>query len=80
MKYKPSSAAQSYDCLPEDVFSRNLDILDGESADLLQHPDIQFSGHPDGLSTVSQSDTFRHQARSQYYDSGDSDDYAESDN
>ncbi|XP_029045660.1 uncharacterized protein LOC114877349 isoform X1 [Osmia bicornis bicornis] len=70
----------SYDCLPEDVFSRNLDILDSESADLLEKSDIQFSGHPDGLSTVGQSDSIRHQARSQYYDSGDSDDYAESDN
>lgn len=59
------------------MFSSNLDILDGESVDVLQ-TDMKPSGYADNLSDPQ--DSVRQQSRSQYYDSGDSDDYAESDN
>ena len=65
--------------MSEDVFSQNLDILDGESVDMLQTGD-QSQGYLDELSTADPSDPSRQQSRNQYYDSGDSDDYAESDN
>lgn len=66
--------------MSEDVFSPNLDILDGESVDMLQTTDMQPQGYTDGLSTANPSDANRQQSKNQYYDSGDSDDYAESDN
>lgn len=65
--------------MSEDVFSQNLEILDGESVDVLQGIDTEFQGYPD-LSTNSPLDFNCQQSRYQYYDSGDSDDYAESDN
>ncbi|XP_015439578.1 PREDICTED: uncharacterized protein LOC107194465 [Dufourea novaeangliae] len=67
----------SYDSISEDVFSQNLDIMDSESVDLLQNTEPQ--GYLDDQSTENPPDSI-HQSRSQYYDSGDSDDYAESDN
>lgn len=63
--------------MSEDVFSQNLDILDGESVDLLQNAEHQ--DYLDDQSTINPSESI-HQSRNQYYDSGDSDDYAESDN
>lgn len=66
--------------MSEDAFSQHLEILDGESVDILQSIDIQSQGYSDDLPADDHPDSIRHQARSQYYDSGDSDDYAESDN
>ncbi|XP_078039720.1 uncharacterized protein LOC144471498 isoform X1 [Augochlora pura] len=65
---------KSYDSMSEDVFAQNMD---GESVDLLQNPDHQ--SYLDDQSTANAQDP-SHQSRNQYYDSGDSDDYAESDN
>ncbi|KOX77839.1 Serine/threonine-protein phosphatase 2A regulatory subunit B'' subunit alpha [Melipona quadrifasciata] len=67
----------SNDSMSEDTFSQNLETLDSESVDMLQGADVQFQGYTD-LPTIGPSDSI--QSRNQYYDSGDSDDYAESDN
>ncbi len=64
----------------EDAFSPNLEILDGESVDIVQGADIQFKGYSDDISTINPLDSIHQQSKNQYYDSGDSDDYAESDN
>lgn len=65
----------SYDSTSEDTFSPNLDILVGESVDVSQGTDILSKTHHDNLSS-----SVRDQSRNQHYDSGDSDDYADSDN
>lgn len=71
---------RSNDSMSEDVFSQHLEILDGESVDVLQGIDTEYhQGYPE-LSTNSPLDFNCQQSRYQYYDSGDSDDYAESDN
>lgn len=66
--------------MSEDVFSPNLDVLDGESVDMYQGDDTQAQEYSDCLSGIDQSGMIPQQSRSQHYDSGDSDDYAESDN
>ena len=68
---------RSNDSMSEDTFSQNLETLDNESVDMLQGADVQFQGYTD-LPMIGPSDSI--QSRNQYYDSGDSDDYAESDN
>ena len=68
---------RSNDSMSEDTFSQNLENLDSESVDMLQGADVQFQGYTD-LPAIGPSDSI--QSRNQYYDSGDSDDYAESDN
>ncbi|XP_012274843.1 uncharacterized protein LOC105696722 [Orussus abietinus] len=60
----------SYESGTEDVLSPNLDVLIGDSGDPL------LQGHPCDVTSSSEGQ----QAKSQTYDSGDSDDYAESDN
>ncbi|KOC70585.1 Serine/threonine-protein phosphatase 2A regulatory subunit B'' subunit alpha [Habropoda laboriosa] len=74
---------KSIDSMSEDVFSQNLEIMDGESVDMLHNTDIQAQSwdqdNPDDLQSMDQADSLQ-QSRNQYYDSGDSDDYAESDN
>lgn len=68
------------DSISENAFSSNLEILDGESVDIVQGTDIQFKGYSDDISTINPLDSIHQQSKNQYYDSGDSDDYAESDN
>ncbi|XP_043502925.1 uncharacterized protein LOC122524634 isoform X1 [Polistes fuscatus] len=67
----------SYDSTSEDTFSPNLDILVGEPVDVIsQGADLLSKTHHDNLA----SSIVRDQSRNQHYDSGDSDDYADSDN
>ncbi|XP_046816082.1 uncharacterized protein LOC124422960 isoform X1 [Vespa crabro] len=67
----------SYDSTSEDTFSPNLDVLVGEPVDVVsQGTDVLSKTHNDNLS----SSVVRDQSRNQHYDSGDSDDYADSDN
>lgn len=68
------------DSISEDAFSPNLEILDGESVDIVQGADIQFKGYSDDISTINPLDSIHQQSKNQYYDSGDSDDYTECDN
>ncbi|KAL2739291.1 hypothetical protein V1477_010680 [Vespula maculifrons] len=66
----------SYDSTSEDTFSPNLDILVGEPVDVIsQGTDVLSKTHNDNLS----SSVVRDQSKNQHYDSGDSDDYADSD-
>ncbi|XP_076281907.1 uncharacterized protein LOC143209727 isoform X1 [Lasioglossum baleicum] len=65
---------KSYDSMSENAFSQNMD---GESVDQLQNAEHQ--SYLDDQSAANPQDSV-HQSRNQYYDSGDSDDYAESDN
>lgn len=60
--------------MSEDAFSQNMD---GESVDQLQNAEHQ--SYLDDQSVVNPQDSMN-QSKNQYYDSGDSDDYAESDN
>lgn len=47
---------------------------------MVQGTDIQFKGYSDDISTINPLDSIHQQSKNQYYDNGDSDDYAESDN